>query len=147
NHFKDQLDCSSYPKDHPFYDSTNDRILGKFKDEAKGLSITQFCGLKAKLYSYCTLDEHTGQVDNKKKAKGTQKSAADLLKHSLYTQCLDNDDFVYRVINRRFVNHLHELSTIEQNKIALCGFDDKKFYLDSRHSLPYGHWRTRINQI
>ncbi|MDR3479071.1 MAG: endonuclease domain-containing protein, partial [Gammaproteobacteria bacterium] len=47
NHFKDQLDCSSYPKDHPFYDSTNDRILGKFKDEAKGLSITQFCGLKA----------------------------------------------------------------------------------------------------
>ena len=32
---------SDYPKDSKFFDSTNKKVIGKFKDEAAGMTIVQ----------------------------------------------------------------------------------------------------------
>ena len=38
------MDFSDYPQDHPNYDKTNKKVLGKFKDEMNGKIITHFIG-------------------------------------------------------------------------------------------------------
>jgi len=35
------MDFSDYPKDHPNYDATNKKVLGKFKDEMNGKIINE----------------------------------------------------------------------------------------------------------
>ena len=44
------MDFSDYPPEHPNYDKTNKKVLGKFKDEMNGKIITHFIGLKPKAY-------------------------------------------------------------------------------------------------
>ena len=43
------FDTSDYPKDHPLFSNDNKKVLGKFKDEAKGVPIAEFVGLRPKL--------------------------------------------------------------------------------------------------
>ena len=45
------FDFSNYSKDSEFYDDTNKKVIGKFKDEYGGAIIDQFIGLKSKMYS------------------------------------------------------------------------------------------------
>ena len=40
NGFKEYFDFSDYPKNHPLYDETNKKVIGKFKDELKGSIMT-----------------------------------------------------------------------------------------------------------
>ena len=65
---KDLFDFSGYPKDSVYYDISNKKLLGKMKDEFKGTKISEFIGLKNKMYSLIS-------VDNKEvsKAKGINK--------------------------------------------------------------------------
>ena len=49
---KDKFDNSDYPKESQFYDGSNKKVIGKFKDEAAGKVITEFIGLRSKMYSY-----------------------------------------------------------------------------------------------
>ena len=49
---KDMFDNSDYPESSPYYYNVNKKIIGKFKDEACGIPITEFIGLKSKMYSY-----------------------------------------------------------------------------------------------
>ncbi|CAB3984764.1 Gastrula zinc finger, partial [Paramuricea clavata] len=49
---QDCWDNSDYPKDSPYYSDHNKKVIGKFKDEAEGVPIIEFVGLKAKMYSY-----------------------------------------------------------------------------------------------
>ena len=39
---------SDYPKDSPYYSESNKKVIGKMKDEADGVSIVEFIGLKSK---------------------------------------------------------------------------------------------------
>ena len=48
---KEELYLACYPKSSPFYDPKNNKVVGKFKVEASGQSITEFGGLKPKMYS------------------------------------------------------------------------------------------------
>ncbi|CAB4040302.1 probable DNA polymerase, partial [Paramuricea clavata] len=53
--FEKEQDCwdnSDYPKDSPYYSDHNKKVIGKFKDEAEGVPIIEFVGLRAKMYSY-----------------------------------------------------------------------------------------------
>ena len=54
NGFKEYFDFIDYPKNHPFYDETNKKVIGKFKDELKGSIMTQMVALKPKQYAYRT---------------------------------------------------------------------------------------------
>ena len=62
------MDFSDYPTDHPIYNHTNKKQIGFFKDEANGDIITEFIGLKPKMYAMLVDD-----ADEEKKAKGIPK--------------------------------------------------------------------------
>ena len=63
---KDRFDNSDYPESSPYFDKTNKKVIGKFKDEACGIPITEFVGLRSKMYSYIK--------DNKKVGKNSQRN-------------------------------------------------------------------------
>jgi len=60
-------ETSNYPKDHPLYDDTNKKALGKMKDECGGEVIEEVVVLRSKMYSIKKSKE------NIKKAKGVTK--------------------------------------------------------------------------
>ena len=49
---KEMFDNSDYPEDSPYHFNDNKKVIGKFKDEASGVPIVEFVGLKSKMYSY-----------------------------------------------------------------------------------------------
>ena len=55
--FKDKIlfDFNEYPVDLKLYDSMNKKVLGKMKDEFKGQIITEYFGLKSKMYYWPVL--------------------------------------------------------------------------------------------
>ena len=68
--FKDRklVDFSGYQIDLNYYDSTNNKVLGKMKDEFNGVKIIELVGLKNKMYSLINVDDR--EVN---KAKGINK--------------------------------------------------------------------------
>ena len=83
---RDKFDNSDYPEDSKFYDKTNKKVIGKFKDEAAGLVIKEFIGLRSKMYSY-TKDNNA----NNKTAKGIKKNVIEKdIKHEDYKNSLFN---------------------------------------------------------
>ena len=46
------FDNSDYSEESPSFDKTNEKVNGKFKDEAAGIPIIEFVGLRSKMYSY-----------------------------------------------------------------------------------------------
>ena len=49
-------DFSDYPKNHPWYDVSNKKVIGKFKDESSSKIITEFAAPKIKMYSFKTVE-------------------------------------------------------------------------------------------
>lgn len=46
---RDKFDNSDYDKSSLFFDATNKKVIGKMKDEAAGVHITEFVGLRSKM--------------------------------------------------------------------------------------------------
>ena len=74
---RDKFDTSNYSKDHPSGIETgaNKNVIGMFKDEAEGLIISEFVGLRAKLYSFKIL-KTAAEIFEETKCKGTKKAEA-----------------------------------------------------------------------
>ena len=109
------FDFASYPKSSPFYDPTNNKVVGKLKYEESGQAITEFAGLKPKMYSYQTLnDPSNGDAGftNKKRAKGIQRAVVAKLRHDQFKAQLDHPEETY-VANRRIGSKLHQIFGIE----------------------------------
>ena len=51
---KDYFDLSNFPKTSSLYDNTNNKIIGKFKDEMSDNYISEFVGLRSKMYALRT---------------------------------------------------------------------------------------------
>ena len=66
---KEKFDNSDYRIDSPFYDNSNKKVIGKFKDEAAGIPISEFIGLRSKMYSYIKENNEGGKT-----AKGIKKN-------------------------------------------------------------------------
>ena len=66
--YRGLFDNSDYPKSSKFFFDENKKVIGKFKDEAAGMIIIDFVGLKPKMYSYRT------ERKNNKTAKGVKKN-------------------------------------------------------------------------
>ena len=56
---KDEYDFSDNPKHHPLYDETNNKVIGKMKDECAGTPIAEYFGLRPKIYSVLRPDEQS----------------------------------------------------------------------------------------
>ena len=51
---KKSFDNSNYPKNSEVFFDENKKVIGKMKDEAAGIPIKEFIGLRSKMYSYGT---------------------------------------------------------------------------------------------
>ena len=49
------FDFSDYPKESRFYDPINMKLIGKMKDDVNGKIISEFVGLKSKIYYLITV--------------------------------------------------------------------------------------------
>ena len=134
-----EFDTSNYPKVHPSGIPTgvNKKVIGLMKDEAAGKQITEFVGLRAKMYSHRT----EGEVDVKK-CKGIKKN---VVKNGItfqdYKDCL-NTGIKLMKTQYTFRSRQHDIFTEQMNKTALSANDDKRVILnDLITTLPYGHYK------
>ena len=54
---KDLFDFSNYPEKSKFYNDSNKRVINKMKDELGRKVVSEFIGLKSKMYSLITVDD------------------------------------------------------------------------------------------
>ena len=132
---KDKFDNSDYPESSPYFNKTNKKVIGKFKDEAAGVPICEFIGLRSKMYSYIKDNNKGGKT-----AKGIKKNVIkNNITHENYKDILFNDKQMYhRMKTIRSDNH--ELNSYQINKVSLSCFDDKRYiHEDGKTSYAYGH--------
>ena len=108
------FDNSDYPKDSKFFDSTNKKVIGKFKDEAAGMPIVEFIGLRSKMYSYV---KDNGK--NEKTAKGVRKYVIKKnITHENYKDCLLNRKQMLHSM-RTIRSECQQIGSYQLNKISL----------------------------
>ena len=132
---KDKFDNSDYPESSPYFNKTNKKVIGKFKDEAAGVPICEFVGLRSKMYSYIKDDNKGGKT-----AKGIKKNIIkNNITHENYKYILFNDEQMYHKM-KTIRSDNHELGSYEINKVSLSCFDDKRYiHKDGKTSYAYGH--------
>ena len=97
------------------------------KDETSGKKITEFVGLRPKMYSFTVEGEKN--PDSHHRAKGIATATSKKLRHQDYLDQLHMPSETL-LTNRRIGYKLHNVHTIEVQKRGLCAFDDKRFLLD-----------------
>ena len=138
---RDKFDTSNFPKNHSSGIETgvNKKVINMFKDEAGGKQITEFVGLRAKLYSY-KMDEG----EEEKKCKGMKKL---VVKNSIsfddYKKCLENK--VKQMREMKVIrSRRHDVFSETVNKVALSANDDKRVICkDGINTLAIGHYLTK----
>ena len=132
---KDKFDNSDYPEYSPFFYKKNKKVIGKFKDEAAGIPITEFVGLRSKMYSYMKDNQKGGKT-----AKGIKKNVIkNNIMHDDYKETLFNNKQMYHKM-KTIRSENHQLGSYELNKVSLSCFDDKRYiHADGKKSYAYGH--------
>ena len=136
------FDNSDYPEKSQYYCNANIKVIGKFREEACGVPITEFVGLKSKMYSYIKSDERGGKT-----AKGIKKNVIkNNIKHADYKNTLMNNEQMHHKV-KTIKSHRHQLGSYEINEVLLSCFDDKHYIHDNgKSSYAYGHYKNRINR-
>ena len=134
---EDRFDNSDYNKESPFYNTANKKVIGKFKDEACGVPVVEFIGLRSKMYSYIKNNDEGGKT-----AKGIKKNIITKnIKHEDYKEVLFNNKQMHHTMKTIRSNN-HQLGSFELNKISLSCFDDKRFiHQNGITSYAYGHYK------
>ncbi|XP_036148439.1 uncharacterized protein LOC118647504 [Monomorium pharaonis] len=136
-----RFDTSDYPIDNVYgMPLENKKVPGLMKDENNGAIMTEFVGLRAKMYAL--------RVDGKKdtkKAKGIKSSVvARTITFDDYTRCLREEIELTRR-QSCIRSNLHEVYTVSEKKIALSPYDNKRYIVpNSTETLPWGHWRIPL---
>ena len=135
-----RFDTSNYPKENPIA-GHNKKVIGMMKDEAGGKIITEFVGLRSKLYAYKT--QYGGED---KKCKGVKKSVVkNCITLENYKDCLfNNKQHLARFNTLR--SRKHEITTDRITKVALSANDDKRVPIpnDPKYgTLAINHWRAK----
>ena len=136
---KDRFDNSDYPENSLYFDKTNKKVIGKFKDEAAGIPITEFVGLRSKMYSYIKDNQKGGKT-----AKGIKKNIIkNKIKHKDYKNVLlENKQIHHTMKTIRSSNH--QLGSYELNKVSLSCFDDKRYIANNGvNSFAYRHYAIK----
>ena len=132
----EHMDFSDYNVEHPNYDKSNKKVLGKFKDELNGKIITHFIGLKPKSYCYKVY----GEEKEHKKSKGIVKHKVNSqLTYDKYEETLMGD-LKEKVSFNSIRSKTHQIYSINQIKYALSNYDNRRYWLKDIGSLPYGHY-------
>ena len=130
---KTKFDTSDYPPDHEsgILTGANKKVIGMFKDEVAGRQITEFVGLRPKLYSF----KVEGEKANKK-CKGIKKTVVKKgINFQDYFECLFSGKKQMRSM-KIIRSENHEIYSKEVNKVALSNEDDKRILeKDKVHTL------------
>ncbi|KAK3739433.1 hypothetical protein QZH41_015587, partial [Actinostola sp. cb2023] len=120
----ERFDTSAYSKEHPIGVWVNKKVIGKMKDEtAVEGEITEFVGLRSKLYAYKTEEKE------EKKCKGIKRSVVKKdLDFEDYKTCLFSGVKVMRKMNV-IRSYKHQLFSETVHKVALSREDDKRIIL------------------
>ncbi|XP_050516328.1 uncharacterized protein LOC126891188 [Diabrotica virgifera virgifera] len=159
------FDTSDYPKDNIYnIPLVNKKVLGIMKDENNGCIMTDYIGLRSKLYTTkaATTDNdieklrgklkeqeyEDDEIDNiirnygvTKKAKGVKKSVVNTkITFEDYVECLDT--FTTKTATQNLIrSDKHQVYSITQSKIALSSNDDKRQHIQGSYdTLPFGHY-------
>jgi len=136
------FDTSNFEENNKFnIRKVNEKVLGKFKIDLKSGDniVEEFVGLRAKTYNMKIEGE-----ENKIAQKGVprHKIINDI---DTYKEILFNETKNYVDFNRIGSKKLN-IYTLQEKKVALSNFDDKRYILDDGIStLAYGHFRIKEN--
>ena len=140
---KDIFDFSNYEKSHPNYDITNKMKPGKFKDEMGGSFISEFCGLRSKMYSLRMLD-------------GAEKKVAKGVLSEIKNKQITHENYKTVLFNKQEMTHTgtkicqkdHQLYTADIKKTSLSPYNDKKYIIWNGveyTTLSFGHYKTLVD--
>uniref|UniRef100_A0A1I8JAE0 OTU domain-containing protein n=1 Tax=Macrostomum lignano TaxID=282301 RepID=A0A1I8JAE0_9PLAT len=139
-HAEGLLDTSNFFTNHPLFSNRLKAKLGCIKDEAGGLQQIEWVLLRPKLYSF--LAESSAAC--KAKAKGIQRSVLkNEVSHDDYVKIFKGASKLSLTV-RRIGSEKHRVFTIEQRKLALSIWEDKRAWTGSNSSLPFGHFQLLI---
>jgi hypothetical protein len=156
-------DMSSYESTDPqfgkFYDDTNKKVLGKFKDEFAGKVIASFRGPRPKMYALRILEpvlNSNGSYEISTNGKiqmqeCIQKKIKGITKLAVSNQ-VNFRKFLYAITKYSITNvemkgirsKKHQLTTQVIWKRALHGLDTKRFAADNVNTLAFGHKNIQI---
>ena len=133
------MDYSNYPPTHPFYSAANRLVPGLWKEEWGGATLDVFVGLKPKMYSL-HVAHYPKHESGKQTAKGiSQQFKRKYLSHATYEQTILKQEYLHtptvRIQRKRM-----ELNTVEEKKVSLNNFNDKKMVTgirDANHSFGF----------
>ena len=114
------LDFNNCSKDSKLFDETNEKVIGKMKDEFGGVIVDEFVGLKSNMYSVKKIDG---------KEYNTAKGVSIATEFNKPKDVLFNKK-ILRHRMKRIQSKKHKLRTYEIDKISLSCFDDKRYVLD-----------------
>ena len=133
------FDTSNFDKNHPsgIKAGINKKVIGMMKDEAGGKQITEFVGLRSKLYAYkmdCGKEE--------KKCKGVKKGVVKKdITFEDYKNCLFTKKNQQRTMNA-IRSRKHNIHTESITKIALSANDDKRVIIENGiDTMAIGHYK------
>ena len=133
--YADLFDTSDYDVNHFAYNDKNKKVVGKMKDEMNGIAISEFVGLRPKMYSLLFADKE------KKVAKGVKKCVVKkVIQHDDYKNVLFNNCYM-RNCMKYLRSDDHTVRSIVQNKISLSCYDDKRYLNNNIDSYAYGHYK------
>ena len=107
------FDFSDYSRDSKLFNLVNKKIVGKMKDEFQGKIISEFSGLKSKMYSLVDVDG-----EESKKAKGVNRSVVRGIRHKKFVNVLFNKG-VMRHKMKRIQSRLQKIGTYDVCKNCL----------------------------
>jgi hypothetical protein len=131
NEIGELMDLSNFPNP----DTTNSKVIGKFKDETAGVPIREFVGLRSKSYAF-KLDE-----ESKMKCKGIKKCCIKKdLNFDAYKQVLFGEAEAKTVTFDTIRSYGHQIYGESVTKVALTANDTKRIVLENgidTHSYGY----------
>lgn len=136
-----QFDTSDYEQHNAYgIQQQNKKVLGIMKDENNGRIMSEFIGLRSKMY---TIKLDTGLVS--KKAKGVKKSVLSTkITFDDFKKCV-HQNCVYINKQSTIQSYLHKVYTISTNKRMLDANDDKRVILnDNISTRAIGNYKNSI---
>jgi hypothetical protein len=114
------FDTYDYLEENPLYFKMNKKVVGKFNDETNGVPISEFVGLKSKMYCF-TVGNTT-----KRTAKDIKKEVAKReLMLRRYKEALGGK--ACTVKQTMIQSRNHRICTVSATKNALIGYNDKRW--------------------
>ena len=134
----DLFDTSNYPKTHELYSGINNKVIGKFKNESTE-QITEFVGLRSKLYAFNTDDN-----ESHKKCKGVKSSVVknEIKFNDYYTTLMERK--IKNIKQNTIRSYHHMIYTETVDKVALSCRDDKCYIKNNDiDTFTLGHYKIK----